>query len=196
MANSWLSSHPRKCAGVAVAPLALDHVPGNAPLNFSEQSLPTFEDVCLLDQPTFEDVCLLDQPTFEDVCLLDQPTFEDVCLLDQPTFEDVCLLDQPTFEDVCLLDQPTFEDVCLLNQPTFEDVCLLDQPTFEDVCLLDQPTLCFIPSKSRPAFAQALSSALKSYSGYPLQHVNLKPFGLWPKAGQPIVILEGCPSTT
>ena len=90
-----------------MAPLALDHVPGNAPLNFSEQSLPTFEDVCLLDQPTFEDVCLLDQPTFE-------------------------------------------------------DVCLLDQPTFEDVCLLDQPTLCFIPSKSWPAFAQALSSALRS----------------------------------
>ena len=35
-------------------------------------------------------------------------------------------------------------------------------PTFEDVCLLDQPTLRFIPSKSRPAFARALSSSLRS----------------------------------
>eukprot|EP00731_Ephydatia_muelleri_P021996 Em0014g587a len=35
-------------------------------------------------------------------------------------------------------------------------------PTFEDVCLLDQPTLRFIPSKSRPAFARALSSILRS----------------------------------
>ena len=34
-------------------------------------------------------------------------------------------------------------------------------PTFEDVCLLNQPTLHFVPSKSRPAFARALSSALR-----------------------------------
>ncbi|KAL5500201.1 hypothetical protein EMCRGX_G011720 [Ephydatia muelleri] len=33
-------------------------------------------------------------------------------------------------------------------------------PTFEEVCLLNQPTLCFIPLRSRPAFARALSSAL------------------------------------
>ena len=37
----------------------------------------------------------------------------------------------------------------------------LDLPSFEDVCLLNQPTLRFIPSKSRPAFARALSSALR-----------------------------------
>ena len=35
-------------------------------------------------------------------------------------------------------------------------------PTFEEVCLLNQPTLRFIPSRSRPTFARALSSALKS----------------------------------
>ena len=34
-------------------------------------------------------------------------------------------------------------------------------PTFEEVCLLNQPTLRFIPSRSRPAFARALSSALR-----------------------------------
>eukprot|EP00731_Ephydatia_muelleri_P016202 Em0009g626a len=34
-------------------------------------------------------------------------------------------------------------------------------PTFEDVCLLNQPTLRFVPLKSRPAFARALSSALR-----------------------------------
>ena len=34
-------------------------------------------------------------------------------------------------------------------------------PTFEEVCLLNQPTLSFIPSGSRPAFARALSSALR-----------------------------------
>ncbi|KAL5477350.1 hypothetical protein EMCRGX_G024140 [Ephydatia muelleri] len=38
----------------------------------------------------------------------------------------------------------------------------LSLPTFEDVCLLDHPTLRFIPSKSRPAFAQALSLMLRS----------------------------------
>ncbi|KAL5500371.1 hypothetical protein EMCRGX_G011922 [Ephydatia muelleri] len=35
-------------------------------------------------------------------------------------------------------------------------------PSFEDVFLLNQSTLRFIPSKSRPAFARALSSALRS----------------------------------
>ena len=34
-------------------------------------------------------------------------------------------------------------------------------PTFEEVCILNQPTLRFIPSGSRPAFARALSSALR-----------------------------------
>ena len=34
-------------------------------------------------------------------------------------------------------------------------------PTFEEVCHFNQPTLRFIPSRSRPAFAQALSSALR-----------------------------------
>eukprot|EP00731_Ephydatia_muelleri_P000989 Em0001g989a len=34
-------------------------------------------------------------------------------------------------------------------------------PTFEEVCHLNFPTLRFIPSKSRPAFAKALSSALR-----------------------------------
>ena len=34
-------------------------------------------------------------------------------------------------------------------------------PTFEEVCQLNLPTLRFIPSKSRPAFARALSSALR-----------------------------------
>ena len=38
----------------------------------------------------------------------------------------------------------------------------LSLPTIEDVCLLNQPTLRFIPSKSRPAFARALSSTLRS----------------------------------
>ena len=37
----------------------------------------------------------------------------------------------------------------------------LDLPSFEDVCLLNQPTLRFVPSKSRPAFVRALSSALR-----------------------------------
>ena len=32
---------------------------------------------------------------------------------------------------------------------------------FEEVCLRNQPTLRFIPSRSRPAFARALSSALR-----------------------------------
>ena len=35
-------------------------------------------------------------------------------------------------------------------------------PNLEDVFLLNQPTLCFIPSKSQPAFARALSSTLRS----------------------------------
>ena len=34
-------------------------------------------------------------------------------------------------------------------------------PTFEEVCHLNLPTLRFIPSKSRPAFAKVLSSALR-----------------------------------
>ncbi|KAL5479607.1 hypothetical protein EMCRGX_G023154 [Ephydatia muelleri] len=37
----------------------------------------------------------------------------------------------------------------------------LGLPSFEDVCLLNQPTLHFVLSKSRPAFARALSSALR-----------------------------------
>ena len=34
-------------------------------------------------------------------------------------------------------------------------------PTFEEVCQLNLPTLWFIPSKSWPAFARSLSSALR-----------------------------------
>jgi len=37
----------------------------------------------------------------------------------------------------------------------------LSLPTFEEVCHLNLPTLRFIPSKSKPAFARALSSALR-----------------------------------
>lgn len=35
-------------------------------------------------------------------------------------------------------------------------------PNLEDVFLLNQPTLCFIPSKSRPAFARVLSSVTRN----------------------------------
>ena len=34
-------------------------------------------------------------------------------------------------------------------------------PTFEEVCQLNHPTLRYIPAKARPAFAKALSSALR-----------------------------------
>eukprot|EP00731_Ephydatia_muelleri_P020997 Em0013g724a len=34
-------------------------------------------------------------------------------------------------------------------------------PTFEEVCQLHHPTLRFVPTKARPAFARALSTALK-----------------------------------
>ena len=43
----------------------------------------------------------------------------------------------------------------LLNQPE------PGFPTFEDVCLHNYSNLRFVPSRSRPAFAQALSSALR-----------------------------------
>ena len=36
----------------------------------------------------------------------------------------------------------------------------LSLPTFEEVCQLHHPTLRFVPTKARPAFARALSSAL------------------------------------
>ena len=34
-------------------------------------------------------------------------------------------------------------------------------PTFEEVCQLNHPTLRYIPAKARPAFAKAVSSALR-----------------------------------
>ena len=49
VSNNRLSSHPRKCVGGAVVAPVLDSVLRDVPHNLAEMSLPTFEDVCLLD---------------------------------------------------------------------------------------------------------------------------------------------------
>ena len=64
VSNSRLSCHLRKCAGGAVAAPVPDSVSGDAPLNFSELSLPTFEDVCLLDHSTLRFIPSKSQPAF------------------------------------------------------------------------------------------------------------------------------------
>ena len=64
-------------------------------------------------------------------------------------------------------------------------------PTFEDVCLLNQPTLRFIPSKSRPAFARALSSALRCVILENTEEAWLKLFML-PKCVLPSLRRKGC----
>ena len=58
-----------------------------------------------------------------------------------------------------LVDNPPVDNPPVEAQPLHQPEPSL--PTFEEVCLLNQPTLRFIPSRSRPAFARALSSALK-----------------------------------
>ena len=60
--------------------------------------------------------------------------------------------------------------------------------TFEEVCFLNQPTLRFIPSRSRPAFAQALSSALRCViqenSEYPWLKLFMLPKCVLPSHGR------------
>ena len=57
-------------------------------------------------------------------------------------------------------------------------------PTFEEVSQLYLPTLRFIPSKSRPAFAKALSSALRCVISENTEEAWLKLFML-PKCALP-----------
>ena len=64
-------------------------------------------------------------------------------------------------------------------------------PTFEDVCLLNQPTLRFVPRKSQPAFARALSSALMSVILENTEEAWFKLFML-PKCVLPSLRRKGC----
>ena len=70
VSNNQLSSHPRKCAGSAVVAPVLDSVLGDVPHNLAEMSLPTFEDVCLLDQPTLRFIPSKSRPAFAGHCHL------------------------------------------------------------------------------------------------------------------------------
>ena len=54
----------------------------------------------------------------------------------------------------------------------------LSLPTFEEVCQLHHPTLRFVPTKARPAFARALSSALKEVLLHNSEEAWLKLFML------------------
>ena len=63
-------------------------------------------------------------------------------------------------------------------------------PTFEDVCLLNQPTLRFVPSKSRLAFARALSSALRCVILENTEEAWLKLF-MFPKCVLPSLRRKG-----
>eukprot|EP00731_Ephydatia_muelleri_P021341 Em0013g1068a len=51
-------------------------------------------------------------------------------------------------------------------------------PTFEEVCQLHHPTLRFVPTKARPAFARALSTALKEVLRHNSEEAWLKLFML------------------
>ena len=64
VSNTRLPFHLRKCAGGAVAALVPDSVSGDVPLNFSELSLPTIEDVCLLDQLILSFIPSKSRPAF------------------------------------------------------------------------------------------------------------------------------------
>ena len=63
-------------------------------------------------------------------------------------------------------------------------------PTFEQVCQLNHPTLRFIPSKARPAFARALSSALREVIHRNTEEAWLKLFML-PKCVLPSMVRRG-----
>ena len=63
-------------------------------------------------------------------------------------------------------------------------------PTFEEVCQLHHPTLRFVPTKARPAFARALSTALKEVLRQNSEEAWLKLFML-PKCVLPSLKQRG-----
>ena len=63
-------------------------------------------------------------------------------------------------------------------------------PTFEEVCQLHHPTLRFVPTKARPAFARALSTALKEVLRHNSEEAWLKLFML-PKCVLPSLKQRG-----
>ena len=65
-----------------------------------------------------------------------------------------------------------------------------DLPTFEQVCHLNHPSLRFIPSKARPAFARALSLALRELVLKNTEESWLKHFML-PKCVVPSIARRG-----
>ncbi|KAL5471159.1 hypothetical protein EMCRGX_G029246 [Ephydatia muelleri] len=66
----------------------------------------------------------------------------------------------------------------------------LNLPTFEQVCQLHHSTLRFVPTKARPAFARALSSALKDVLLHNSEEAWLKLFML-PKCVLPSLKQKG-----
>ena len=65
-----------------------------------------------------------------------------------------------------------------------------DLPTFDQVCQLNHPTLRFVPAKARPAFARALSSALRDVIQMNSEEAWLKLFML-PKCVLPSLKRKG-----
>ena len=63
-------------------------------------------------------------------------------------------------------------------------------PTFDQVCQLNHPTLRFVPAKARPAFARALSSALRGVLQKNSEEAWLKLF-MFPKCVLPSLKHKG-----